>query len=215
MAGASAVLEDNSTYSKTERTLLKLERVMCILSGLAIFSLMLLAVISVGGRNTIDQPLPGYVDFIEQILPMIAFLGISYTQREGGHIRMDILVGKLKGRALWLAEITTVLFMLLLIVLLLWGSWEHFLRAFDFNAPYWSTDSSVDLNIPIWPAKLLVPVSFGVLFLRLILQLYGYIMAYKNNEDRPVGLPLPKNAAEQAAEEAMSVSGGSVDKEPT
>ncbi len=213
MAGSSAVLEDNSTYSRLERTLLKLERVMCLLSGLAIFSLMVLAVISVGGRNTINQPLPGYVDFIEQILPMIAFLGISFTQREGGHIRMDILVGQLKGRALWLAEIITVFFMLVLMVLLVWGSWEHFLRAFDFGAPYWSTDSSVDLNIPIWPAKLLVPVSFGILTLRLFLQLYGYIVAFIKNESRPVGLPLPKDAATQAAEEAMTVSGGAVDKE--
>ena len=86
MAGVSSVLVDNSTYSRLERKLHSLEAVMCLLSGIAIFSLMILAVISVGGRNTIGQPLPGYVDFIEQVLPMIAFLGISYTQREGGHI---------------------------------------------------------------------------------------------------------------------------------
>jgi len=88
MAGSSAVLEDNSSYSRLDRKLAKLESFMCLLSGIAIFSLMVLAVISVGGRNTIDQPLPGYVDFIEQVLPMIAFLGISFTQREGGHISL-------------------------------------------------------------------------------------------------------------------------------
>ena len=213
MAGVSSVLVDNSTYSRLERKLHSLEAVMCLLSGIAIFSLMILAVISVGGRNTIGQPLPGYVDFIEQVLPMIAFLGISYTQREGGHIRMDILVGRLKGRALWLAEIITVFFMIILMVLLVWGSFEHFLRAFSFDAPLWSNDSSVDLNIPLWPAKLLVPVSFSVLALRLTLQLYGYIKAFIHNESRPVGLPLIKDAATQAAEEAMTVSGASVDKE--
>jgi len=213
MAGSSSVLVDNSTYSRLERKLYSLESIMCLLSGVAIFSLMILAVISVGGRNTIGQPLPGYVDFIEQVLPMIAFLGISFTQREGGHIRMDILVGKLKGRALWLAEIITVLGMIILMVLLVWGSWEHFLRAFSFDAPLWSNDSSVDLNIPLWPAKLLVPVSFSVLTLRLGLQLYGYMKAFKNNESHPVGLPLIKDAATQAAEEAMTVSGGAVDKE--
>lgn len=213
MAGASSVLVDNSTYSRLERKLYSLEGLMCLLSGIAIFSLMILAVVSVGGRNTIGQPLPGYVDFIEQVLPMIAFLGISYTQREGGHIRMDILVGQLKGRALWLAEIITVFFMILLMLLLVWGSYEHFLRAINFDAPLWSNDSSVDLNIPLWPAKLLVPVSFGVLTLRLCLQLYGYIKAFINNESAPVGLPLIKDAATQAAEEAMTVSGASVDKE--
>ncbi len=213
MAGTSSVLVDDSTYSKLERKLYSLEGVMCLLSGVAIFSLMVLAVISVGGRNAIGQPLPGYVDFIEQVLPMIAFLGIAYTQREGGHIRMDILVGKLKGRALWLAEIIIVFFMIVLMVLLVWGSFEHFLRAINFDAPLWSNDSSVDLNIPLWPAKLLVPISFGVLTLRLCLQFYGYVMAFVRNETLPVGLPLIKDAAAQAAEEAMSVSGGAVDKE--
>jgi TRAP-type C4-dicarboxylate transport system permease small subunit len=213
MAGVSSVLVDNSAYSKLERKLYSLESVMCLLSGIAIFSLMILAVISVGGRNTIGQPLPGYVDFIEQVLPMIAFLGISYTQREGGHIRMDILVGKLKGRALWLAEIITVFGMIILMLLLVWGSFEHFLRAFSFDAPLWSNDSSVDLNIPLWPAKLLVPISFSILSLRLFLQLYGYLKAFKHNETHPVGLPLIKDAATQAAEEAVTVSGASVDRE--
>ena len=213
MAGTSSVLVDQSTYSRLERKLYSIESILCLLSGIAIFSLMVLAVISVGGRNTIGQPLPGYVDFIEQVLPMIAFLGVSYTQREGGHIRMDILVGKLKGRALWLAEIITVFFMIVLMVLLVWGSFEHFLRAFSFDAPLWSNDSSVDLNIPLWPAKLLVPISFAVLTLRLVLQFYGYVKAFINNEETPVGLPLIKDAATQAAEEAMSVSGGAVDKE--
>ncbi len=48
---------------------------------------MVLAVISVGGRNLMNAPLPGYVDWIEQAMPLIAFMGIAFVQREGGHIR--------------------------------------------------------------------------------------------------------------------------------
>ena len=213
MAGTSSVLQDQSAYSRVDRKLYKLESFFCLLSGLAIFSLMILAVVSVGGRNTINQPLPGYVDWIEQVLPIIAFLGVSYTQRDGGHIRMDILVGKLRGRALWMAEFTTCFFMLILIILLIWGSWEHFLRAFSFDAPLWSNDSSIDIGIPLWPAKLLVPVSFSVLALRLVWQLIGYAKAIANNASHPVGLPLVKDAATQAAEEAMTVSGAKADLE--
>ena len=168
---------------------------------------MILAVVSVGGRNTINQPLPGYVDWIEQLMPLIAFLGMSYTQRDGGHIRMDILVGRLRGRALWIAEFITVFFMLLLAVLLLWGSWSHFLRSFDFAAPFWSTDSSIDINIPIWPAKLLAPVAFLVLSVRLSLQLWGYGRAIATNAEGPVAVPLVRDAAAIAAEEAETVSG--------
>ncbi len=207
MAGASAVLEDGSALSRLERRLYGIEKFMALISGLAIFSLMILAVVSVGGRNLMNAPLPGYVDWIEQVMPLIAFMGVAYTQRDGGHIRMDILVGKLGGRALWGAEFVTTLAMLVLVGLLVWGSWAHFQRSFDFAAPLWSRDSSIDISIPLWPAKLLVPVAFSVLFLRLVLQLWGYGRAIMLGLAEPVAVPLVKSAAAQAAEEAGHVSG--------
>ena len=173
MAGGSLVLLDNSTLSRLDASLYRLERVFALLSGLAVFSLMVLAVISVSGRNFLGQPLPGYVDWIEQAMPLIAFMGVAYTQRDGGHIRMDILVGRLRGRTLWIAELITTLAILLLMVLMVWGSWAHFQRSFDFAAPLWSRDSSMDIALPIWPAKLLAPVAFSVLVLRLCLQVWG------------------------------------------
>ncbi len=206
MAGNSAVREDDSLLSRLDRKLLKLESFLALISGFAVFSLMIFAVVSVTGRNAINQPLPGYVDWIEQVLPVIAFMGIAYTQRYGGHIRMDIVIGLLKGRALWLAEIITVLAMLILMIFLVWGSWAHFDRSFDFAAPLWSRDSSIDIGIPLWPAKLLAPVAFSVLCLRLILQLWGYIRAFITNDPAPVAVPLIQSAAEQAQEEAMHVS---------
>ncbi len=207
MAGSSAVLEDGSVLSRLDKQLFKLESLMALISGLAIFSLMILAVVSVGGRNTMNMPLPGYVDWIEQVMPLIAFMGVAYTQRDGGHIRMDILVGKLRGRALWGAEFITTLAMLVLILLLIWGSYSHFLRSFDFNAPYWSRDSSIDISIPLWPAKLLVPVAFSVLAMRLVLQLWGYGRATVLGLAEPVAIPLVLSAAAQAAEEAEHVAG--------
>ena len=206
MAGGASVLTDDSTLSRIDRALYRVERVLALVSGLAVFSLMILAVISVGGRNFLQQPLPGYVDWIEQAMPLIAFMGISYVQRDGGHIRMDILVGALKGRALWAAEMITTLAVLALMVLLVWGTWAHFDRSFDFGAPLWSRDSTMDINLPIWPAKLLAPVAFGVLCLRLVLQVIGYGRAFVQNAEDPVAVPLVVDAATQAAEEARHVS---------
>ncbi|MEM7546615.1 MAG: TRAP transporter small permease [Pseudomonadota bacterium] len=208
MAGSSAVLTDDSLLSRLDVKLHSLERWLALLSGVAAFSLMVLAVISVSGRNAFNAPLPGYVDWIEQIMPLIAFMGIAYAQRDGGHIRMDILVGRLKGRPLWLAEFVTVFFMLVLMILLLWGSYAHFVRSFSFDAPLWSNDSSIDINIPIWPAKLLAPIAFGVLCMRLALQLWGYGRAIVTNAADPVAVPLVQDAAQMAAEEARTVSDG-------
>ena len=207
MAGASLVLSDNSTLSRLDAILYRLERVFALLSGLAVFSLMILAVISVGGRNFLGQPLPGYVDWIEQAMPLIAFMGVAYTQRDGGHIRMDILVGRLRGQALWGAELITTLAILMLMVLMVWGSWAHFERSFDWAAPLWSRDSSMDIALPIWPAKLLAPVAFSVLVLRLCLQVWGYGRALITNAETPVAVPLIADAATQAAMEADTVSG--------
>lgn len=207
MAGISSVVEDGSRLSKVDQSLYRVEGWLALLSGLAVFSLMILAVVSVSGRHMINQPLPGYVDWIEQAMPLIAFMGVAYTQRDGGHIRMDILVGKLHGRVLWAAEFITVLLMLLVMILIVWGSWAHFQRSFDFGSPLWSRDSSMDIALPLWPAKLLAPIAFGVLCLRLILQLFAYGRAFINNETSPVAVPLIESVAEQAAKEADTVSG--------
>ena len=92
-------------------------------------------------------------------------------------------------------------------VLIVWGSWSHFLRSFDFAAPLWSRDSSMDIALPLWPAKLLAPCAFFVLCVRLALQLWGYILAFINNNDSPVAVPLVEDTASQAAREAAHVSG--------
>jgi TRAP-type C4-dicarboxylate transport system permease small subunit len=207
MAIRAAVITDDSLLSRLDQGLYRLERAFGLVSGVAVFALMLLAVYSVGGRNIFNSPVQGYVDLIEMAMPLIAIMGVSYTQRDGGHIRMDILVGRLRGRALWTAEFITTFLVLVLILLLIWGSWAHFQRSFDFAAPLWSRDSSIDIKLPIWPAKLIVPVAFSVLALRLMLQLYSYGLAIKSGTDEPVGVPLVEDAATIAAREAAAVTG--------
>ena len=207
MAGSSAVLEDGSLLSRIDKGLLRLETVFALVSGIAVFMLMVLAVWSVGGRKFFGTPLAGYVDWIEFAMPLIAIMGISYTQRNGGHVRMDILIGQLKGRALWAAETFSVVLIFILMLALIWGSWAHFQRSFDFAAPMWSRDSSIDIGLPIWPAKLIVPMAVTVLALRLLLQIWGYGRAFVLGLENPVAVPLVQSAAEQAMAEAEHLDG--------
>ena len=206
MAMKAAVREDDSTLSRLDRVLYRIEGWFGLLSGFAVFALMLLAVYSVGGRNFFNSPVRGYVDWIEVTMPLIAFMGISYAQRDGGHIRMDILVSRLRGRALWIAEFVSTFLILVVILLLIWGSWAHFGRSFDWNAPLYSRDSTIDIKLPIWPAKILVPIAFSILALRLLLQLWGYLRAILTNH--AVAVPLIEDVATIAAREAEAVSGG-------
>lgn len=203
MATSSLVLEDDSTLSKLDRALLRLEKAFALISGLAVFALMILAVVSVGGRNFFNNPIPGYVDWIEQAMPLIAFMGASFVMREGAHIRMDIVVGRLRGRMLYVVELITSLAVLILMALLVWGTWAHFARSFDFAAPMWSRDSSMDIALPLWPAKLMAPLAFGVLCLRLMLQVWGYARAAVTGQ--VVAVPMIADAAKQAQMEAAAL----------
>ncbi len=206
MAGGAPVLEDGSILSRLDRGLLKLERFFALIAGLGVLSLMFLAVRSVGGRVFFNAPLSGYVDWIMQLMPLIAILAVSFAQRDGTHIRMDLVVGFLRGRALWFFELISILMILVLMIFLLWGSWAHFDRSFDFNAPMWSRDSTIDIGLPIWPAKLLVPVAFFVICLRLCIQAWGYGRALVLGLENPVAVPMVQDAAAQAAAEAETLS---------
>ena len=202
MSGSASVLKDDSLLSRIDQRLYKLETGLALLGGFTVLGLILLAVVSVAGRNFFSQPIPGYIDWIEQFMPLIAFMGIAYTQRDGGHIRMDMLVNQLKGRVLWFIEALTTVIILLLVVLLIWGSWSHFERSFDFSAPMWSRDSTIDIGLPLWPAKLLAPVALTVLSIRLLLQIWGFTRAFILNQTTPVAVPLTEDIETQARKEA-------------
>ena len=205
MAGQVAIIEDSSLLSRLDIILLKLERFCALISGLTIFSLMFLAVYSVSGRKFFNAPLAGYVDYIEAALPVIAIMGVSYVQRDGSHIRMDIFVSFLKGRALWLFELISILLILLLILYLTWGAWLHFDRSFDCSRPFCSRDSSIDIGLPTWPSKLVVPFAFTVLSFRLILQAVGYSRALIFDLKKPSAVPLPISSSEQAKIETEAI----------
>lgn len=208
MAGNQLVLQDDSLLSRIDRQVYRIESALNLLGGIVIFLLVLLATANVLGRWLFDLPITGYVDWIEQAMAFLAFLGVAYTQRDGGHIRMDILVRHLHGRWLWLVELTSTLLILLVTVVLIYGSFLHFLRA------YQNGDSSIDIDLPVWPSKLVVTVALTILALRLLLQVWGYLRALIRGGDCPVAVPLVEDPATLAAQEAQSVLGEDLAVEP-
>lgn len=201
MAGSHTVLEDQSLLSTLDRLVYKFESALTLIGGIVIFLLVFLATANVLGRWIFSMPISGYIDWVEQAMAFFAFLGIAYTQRDGGHIRMDMLVHNIHGRPLWLTELLSSLLMLGITLVLIYGSYLHFLRAYQIG------DSSLDINLPTWPAKLVVPVALTILALRLILQVWGYIRAVIQGGDSPVAVPLIEDAAAIAAAEAESLIG--------
>ena len=183
----------------TDKLLIKLENFLNGFSAIAIFVLMLTAAVQVVSRKVFNLPIPGYIDIAEQSIAIFAFLSIAYCQRLGGHVRMEIFLSAMKGRSKWVSEAIQTTASILIISILMYFSFKHFQRAWIFG------DSTIDIGLPTWPSKLMIPVALATLNLRLLIQLAGYIRLAIDPELEPIGVPLIKDVVEQAEEEAAQI----------
>ena len=92
----------------------------------------------------------------------IFLLGAGYTLKHNGHVRIDILYGRLgkRGQA-WIDLLGSLLFLLPLACLMAWLAWPIFAEA--WRTMEHSSDSGGLLR---WPVKLLLPLGFGLLALQ-------------------------------------------------
>lgn len=184
MADSSTVLQDESILSRIDLAIFRVESRLNFMGGIVILLMVTLTVVNVLGRWLFNLPISGYIDWIEQSMAFFAFLGLAYCQRLGAHIRMDIVIGNIHGRARWLAEFASTFLMLCVTLVLVYGSALHAWRAFVIG------DSSMDIGLPTWPAKLIVPLALLILALRLLIQLWAYSRAIMKASDNPVAVPV-------------------------
>lgn len=201
----------------------KLEKFLNLIAALVILGVMLVGVSQVVGRKLADflgdvfdknvpdalswiGPVPGYVDIIEMVMTIFAFIAIAYCQRLGGHVRMEIILGRLKGRVLYGLEIFGTLVALAVVLILMYFAYQHFGRAWEIG------DSTIDIELPIWPSKLLVPFAFLILAIRLSLNLAGFIRLFLNPDGDEIAVPHIESVDEQAQHEIDAGLAGEEEK---
>tara|TARA_R110002074_G_scaffold51529_3_gene130275 strand:- start:687 stop:1292 length:606 start_codon:yes stop_codon:yes gene_type:complete len=195
-------MADNAgTLARIDRLAAPIENFANLLAGLAILALMMLGVTQIVMRSVFNSPISGYIDLVELSMASMAFLGAAYCQRLGAHIRMEIFIGRLSGRALWLVEAFATLVAIFIIGMLIYYSWGHFMRSYTMG------DTTMDAELPVWPSKLLVPLAFGIWFVRLLLQLAGSIRLLINPDLVPEAVVIMKDVAEQAQDEIHEAMG--------
>ncbi|MDP2372791.1 TRAP transporter small permease subunit [Reyranella sp.] len=171
-----------------------------LIAALAIFFLMFVGVVQIVGRTVFDFAIYGYIDWIEQASVLFAFLGIAYAQRLGSHIGMDLTMGW-RPATRWKIELFGVAMALAIITVLIYASFTNFLRAYSIG------DSTMDIRLPTWPAKLMVPLALSVLWLRLSLQIWGYLRMIANPDAEPIGIPRLVTIETQVQDEIAEVLG--------
>ncbi len=185
---------------RADQALSHAEDALNLIAALAIFFLMFVGVVQIVGRTVFDFAIYGYIDWIEQASVIFALLGIAYAQRLGSHIGMDLTMGW-RPSVRWKIELFGVAMALAIISVLIYASFTNFLRAYSIG------DSTMDIRLPTWPAKLMVPLALSVLWLRLSLQIWGYVRMIADPDAEPIAIPKLVTIETQVQDEIAEVLG--------
>ena len=201
MNAMSAAAPPPVAMTRIHRWMSLVEDALNITAALAIFFLMFVGVVQVVGRSVFDIAIYGYIDYIEQSSAIFAFLGVAYCQRVGAHIRMDLLMRGVPKRVLWLLEGLAVAIALVIVTVLIESTFQNFLRAWQLG------DSTMDIKLPVWPSKLMVPFALSLLWLRIVLQIADYVRLVRWPDAAPVAVPKLETVEEQAKAEIEDALG--------
>jgi TRAP-type mannitol/chloroaromatic compound transport system permease small subunit len=134
--------------------------------GKTVYWLVLVAVLVSAGnaiiRKVFNMSSNAWLELQWYLFSAIFLLCAGYTLLHNGHVRIDVLAGRLspKGQA-WIDILGTLFFLFPMTLMLTWMSWPYFLHAFQTKEISGSAG-----GLTFWPARLLMPVGFGLLALQ-------------------------------------------------
>jgi TRAP-type C4-dicarboxylate transport system permease small subunit len=138
--------------------------------GAAIFAFITLAIcVEVLMRYGFNRPLTWVVEVSEYALLWMTFLGTAWVLRQGGHVRVDILMQFFSPGALQVCGLVSAgSGILASLVLVLFGAdatWVAFERG---------SFKSTGLNIPTWMVLIVIPVGGLLLLARFSRMFFEY-----------------------------------------
>jgi TRAP-type C4-dicarboxylate transport system permease small subunit len=148
------------------RTLDACERVLTVVAAVATFSMMLLTTADAGGRYLFNRPILAAYELTTSYLMIAAvFLAMPYAYRQGANIRVTFLVERLGRKARLvidhLVQIVSILYCAALVVATFQQA-RHVLR---------TGTTFVTMELPLWPAHLVVSIGLFVTTLMMLLDL--------------------------------------------
>ena len=134
--------------------------------SLLLLAIMAVTVAEIVGRTWFNQPIPGSEELPSLFLVLVATIGLAAVQRENRHIGVNIIQEILKGRAAAFYEFFLLSVLLFVSLVVAVYGWE---LAMDAKIRQLTTMGP--LFLPTWPFKLVLPFGFGLMSLRVIIQM--------------------------------------------
>jgi TRAP-type C4-dicarboxylate transport system permease small subunit len=122
-----------------------------ILAGIMTFAMMLLVVINVALRYTLNISVPGTLEITESLLTVLIFLSLALTQYEGGHIQVVLFTNRFPPSVRHSVRCIAMLLGLLFFTWCSWGAWGEAVKSFAINEQEWGS-----VRFPLYPVKFIV-----------------------------------------------------------
>ena len=112
----------------------------------------------------------------------ITFLGAAWLLKREGHVKMDLVLNRLKPRAqATLNVITSIFGIIICLVLVWWGvkvTLEHFQEGYYIRSL---------INYPTWVLIAIIPVGSFLFFIQFLRRTYGYMREWAARPDKNQG----------------------------
>ncbi len=152
------------------------------ISGWLVFLMMLLTVFEVFMRYVVHRPLLIADEFSAYMLVAVAFIGMAYTWKIGGHVRITALVDRIPTRtASWL-RLAMLFWALVFSAIMVRVSISYMVYSFKIHmtSPTW-------LRVPQQGPQMTLPIGFTLLCLWLIVEIARAIVALRSVPDTREG----------------------------
>jgi TRAP-type C4-dicarboxylate transport system permease small subunit len=139
------------------------ERTLTLVAAVATFGMMLLTTADAGGRYLFNRPILAAYELTTNYLMIAAvFLAMPYAYRQGANVRVTFLVNRLSGGTRLVVDHLVQFVSIAYCAMLVFATLQQARHVFSTKTTF------VTLDLPLWPAHLLVSVG---LFLTTLLML--------------------------------------------
>ena len=161
-------------------------------------------------RKLFDYSSNAYLEIQWYLFSATFLLGAGYTLLRNEHVRIDIISARLSRRTRnWIDALGIVFFIFPMCFLIAWLSWPLLDDAWTRNEV--STNAG---GLIIWPARLLVPVGFGLLILQAISELIKRIAFLQGLIPDPMEKHAGKTSEDELAEEIARMRDSGAEAKP-
>ena len=175
-----------------DRSLQKVEFCTASIGAIVVIFMMLAGAAEIFLRSLLDSPIPGYLEAVEISIVAFAVLPISYCYQRDGHLKMDLMVRRSSGRRMWFYKTFATATALAFILIILPSLFDFYRKSIVLG------DSSMNLELPFWPAILAAVVGLSVFAMRLAIELVASLRMLADPNATEIALPKQADPLKEA-----------------